>query len=143
MNTNPYSPPSAALAEPAANENNPGASKEQRRGGCLTVFLAIGVLGNTVAAGIYANTVIKGTLFNQSIPGWAVLVLLVGCIANVVACAAVWKWQRWGVYAFFATSVFALFVNLSLGLSAGNILVGLIGPAILLALVRPIWKFMR
>lgn len=68
-------------------------------------------------------------------PGWAIPVLILVALANVVFAIGVWKWKRWGMYGLGATSLIAFVINLiSVGLLTA--LLGLIGFGILVLLVR-------
>ena len=89
------------------------------------------LVANSVTALSYlqASGNLGKTLPNM--PGWAIPVLLVVSLFNVVFTIALFQWKRWGFWGFCATSVVALVVNLSIGLGIASALAGLIGVLLL------------
>jgi hypothetical protein len=74
-------------------------------------------------------------------PPWAPVVLGVMCFANLGFAIGTWRFKKWGVYGFVAMSAIGLVLNLGIGnASPGSILGGLLGPVLLVALVRPVWR---
>ena len=140
MDENIYSPPKAELDSlPATQPERP-----ESRGGCLTAFLLFGLIANGVTSIIYVKSLLEGSMFGQPLPPqWALVMLSVGAALNVASCVAVWKWRRWGVYAFFGMAAVALGVNIAIGVPTLSLAMGFLGPVILALLIRPIWRYMR
>jgi hypothetical protein len=116
-------------------------STERKRGGCLTAFLILMLIGNPLA-GLYY--LLAGSTVRQSLPTlpeWAIPVLGLLALANFVFAIAIWKWKRWGVYGFVGSSLVAFLVNL-IGIGILVALFGLVGVVILAFLLRPIWHQM-
>ena len=117
--------------------------QERTRGGCLTALLILMMIANPVAGLMY---LLGGAMIRRqmpSMPAWAIPVLGVLCLVNLVFAVAVWKWKRWGVYALAAMAFLALVINLSIGVSPAKALPGLVGIVILIVLVRPVWGSME
>lgn len=124
-------------------DSNANANAPQRnRGGCLTAFLVLMMIVNPLTALFY---LLGGEQAHRAIPqapGWVIPVLGVACLGNLACAIAVWSWKKWGMYGFLGISALGFGVNLFAGLGAGA-LTGLIGPALLLALVYPQWNSME
>ena len=71
-----------------------------------------------------------------TVPGWAVPVLLLLSIANLVCAIALFKWKRWGFFGFTGTAVVAFAINLVSGISMIQGVVGLLGPIILYGVLQ-------
>ncbi len=69
-------------------------------------------------------------------PTWAILVLTLGCAANVVFAIALFQWRKWGFSGLAVTSVVGLVVNLAIGLNAVQALLGLVGIGILYGVLQ-------
>ena len=140
MDDNIYSPPKAELDTPLGAQP----VRPESRGGCLTAFLLFGLIANSLTSLIYVRSLMQGAMFGQPLPPhWALVVLSIGAAINVASCVGVWKWQRWGVYAFFGMAVVALGVNLAIGVPFVSLAMGLLGAVVLALLIRPIWRYMR
>ena len=117
----------------------PPASPETRsRGGCLTAFLIVMMIVNPLVAIMYLAT---GSAIQRSLdaPSWAIPVLGIFCIVNFVAAIALWRWKKWGFYAFVVSSLVALVINIMIGLPLYQVVFGPIGVVILYALLHKIW----
>ncbi|PAX52567.1 hypothetical protein [Brunnivagina elsteri] len=113
--------------------------RDKRRHGCLTAWLifmivanSLGLLGNAYFAlnpKVYETTAVQQGL--RTIPSFTFLLLT--CLsAFSIACAiALFKWKKWGFYGFLCVSVTAFVVNLSIGISLFQSLLGFVGVALL------------
>lgn len=108
----------------------------KNRHGCLTAWLVLMLLGNSVTAVSYlqAGGNIRQTLPNM--PEWAIPVLIVASLFNVVCTIALFQWKKWGFWGFCATSIVALVVNLSIGLGIASALAGLLGVLLLYGVLQ-------
>jgi len=106
-------------------------SDQKQRHGCLTAFLILMIIANSVSTIMYllGSSYIKQTLPNA--PSWLFPVLAVLGIFNLVCAIALFKWKKWGFWGFCASAVAALIINISTGVGIAPSLVGLIGVAIL------------
>jgi len=111
-------------------------SEEKKRHGCLTVYLWFMVVVNSVVALIY---LIEGREIENRIPfcpGWAIPVLTICGILNVVFAIALLRWRRWGFVGFIATALLTFAVNASIRVSFFQALLGLFGVAILYGVLQ-------
>ena len=100
----------------------------KNRHGCLTAWLILMIVVNSVVAFIYllGSAAIGESLPNM--PEWAFPVLIVMSLFNLVCAIALLRWKKWG---FCASSAVALVVNLSIGTGIGTSLSGLVGVLLL------------
>jgi hypothetical protein len=113
----------------------PGEDIRKQRHGCATAWLVLMIVANAFAALRY---LIAGGQIQRQLPGfpvWAVPVLTVGCLLNIVFAVALLSWKKWGFYGFVALSALAFAVNLAAGVGALAV-TGLIGVAILFAVLQ-------
>jgi hypothetical protein len=108
----------------------------KQRHECLTAWLILMIIANSLTVLIYviASRKIKSNLPHA--PAWTMPTLTVACIANVVFSVALFQWKKWGFFGFVGTSILALVINLTIGLSIGHVLLGLLGVVILYALLQ-------
>jgi len=114
-------------------------TQTNERGGCLTVWLALMLIANAFTAFFYLTS---GSTLQQAYPSASPVIFLIlaaGGIVNLISVYGIWTWKKWGFYLFVATSLLALLINLSLGLSIFSSLLGLVGVAIFWYLLREKW----
>lgn len=111
-------------------------SEVKQRHGCLTTWLVLMIVINSVTALMYlfGSEMIGKSL--PSAPGWMFPVLAVASLFNVACAVALFKWKKWGFYGFVVTSVVALVVNLMLGIGPLQSVLGLVGLAILYGVLQ-------
>lgn len=102
------------------------------RHGCLTAYLVYMVLANS----LYTLYFLTEANFPQGTPGWAVPVLVVTGLVNVVCAIALFRWKKWGFWGFCISSAYSLLVNLNLGIGSAQSLIGLIGILVLYAVLH-------
>ncbi|HEX2092725.1 MAG TPA: hypothetical protein VHG28_10000 [Longimicrobiaceae bacterium] len=101
------------------------------RHGCLTTFLVVIVLANTLIALLY---LLNGDAVAADAPTpWPGAIQLLGLIAicNVMFAVAVFRWKKWGFYGFAASTIIVLGINLSIGIGIEAAFPGVAGIAIL------------
>ena len=106
-------------------------AEQKKRHGCLTAVLVLTIVANSATALMY---LFGGSAIKQNLPGmpsWALVVMGIFAIFNLVCSIALFKWKKWGFWGWIVSSVVALFVNLSVGLGIGQSLFGLGGIALL------------
>ncbi len=127
--------------DPNSIEYNPRAAP--KRGGCLTLWLGLMVVGNVILATFYGATFFAPGANALDLPRGAAALIVLLLMANAVFAAGVWLWQKWGVYGVAANTLIAFGLNLYLGTPILSALSGFVGLLILIGLVRPVWEHMR
>jgi hypothetical protein len=104
---------------------------QKNRHGCLTTWLILMIIGNSISALIYlfGSKIIQQAYPNA--PGWLLPVMTIILIFNVVCAVALFRWQKWGFWGFLGSSVAALVINLSIGVGIAQSLLGLLGVVLL------------
>ena len=139
MERNPYTPPEAKVdggGESQVVEPRPPL------GGCLVILLVVMLIINAWMMVIYILMAF-GRIDASGLSPWVVPALIVSGLVNLVSLAAIFHWLRWGVYLLVTTAALISVSNIVMGSSmiiAGS---GLIGPGVLLLLVRPLWRHFR
>ncbi len=110
------------------------------RHGCLAAYLVIIIVLNALVALLYLLTsdAITDTLEDagSEVASWTIPALGILAILNVVFAIAIWRWQRWGFWGLVASAVVAFAVNLSIGVSLPQALLGLVGLAVLAGVLQ-------
>jgi hypothetical protein len=109
------------------------------RGGCLTALLVVMLILNGLVVVLYSFCLLSGRVLLPTAPRWGLPALLLFGLVNVASVVALWRWQRWGLYALTASALVIFGVNLSLGLPIVACVLGLLGPVLAFILVRPVW----
>jgi hypothetical protein len=101
------------------------------RHGCLTAWLILMIVLNSATALFYLlGTETMQQAFPTAPRALFFLLALLG-VFNLVCAIALFRWKKWGFWAFCGSSVLALLVNLSLGLGIRSTVLGLLGFIIL------------
>ncbi len=116
------------------NENS---NNQKQRHGCLTAWLILMIIANSIVAISY---IFGGKIIAQNFPGGIsnsiLIILAIIGIANVVFSILLFKWMKIGFWGFLATSFITLGINLSIGISIWNSLLGLLGVIILYGVLQ-------
>ena len=139
---NPYQPPREPPHDPVPDPRSFAAEPRtgpRDRGGCLTAFLVLMMIANPLVGLMYLVT---GDAIRRSLhaPDWAIPVLTIASLVNFACAIGIWKWKKWGVYGAVAMAGLGLVVNFTIGIQPMQAIIGLVGPAILIALVSKLWK---
>jgi len=120
-------------------------AEEKNRHGCLTAWLVLIIIMNSVTALSYLMYLLGSGMFTQVLqsqafqsqipqsqmlqiqmllntPVWVFTVFIVFAIFNVVCTIALFMWKKWGFWGFCATSAVVLVVNL-VYFSRGTVLI--------------------
>jgi hypothetical protein len=111
-------------------------TEPKQRHGCVTAWLILMIVMNSLSAILY---LFAGDMMSRTIPGITtstLIILAVLGIANVIFSALLFQWNKWGFWGFIITSIAALVINLSIGIGIGRSLFGLVGIAILYAILQ-------
>jgi hypothetical protein len=106
----------------------------KHRHGCLTAWLTIMIILNSITSLVYLASAAGSS--ESRLPTFALLLLSLGGIANVACAIALFKWKKAGFYGFIGTSVVAFIVNLSIGLGIVPSLLGLGGVGMLYGILQ-------
>jgi len=135
---NPYSPPESNVDAGEGNES----AEHPGLGGCLIALLIVMIVGNAWMMVIYS----LAALGKLELPGrapWIVPTFLAAAVVNITALAGIFNSRRWGMYLAMTSAAVIFVLNLVLGVNPLSALLGLIGPGLLLLLIRPMWKYFR
>ena len=108
----------------------------KQRHGCLTAFLVIMIIANATTALLY---LLRGSTIRQNmadLPNWALPVLAVLGIFNIVCAVALFQWKKWAFWGFVASAAIAFAINLQIGLGVGQSVLGLVGIAVLYSVLQ-------
>jgi hypothetical protein len=118
-------------------------SLEPKRGFWLTAILALWLITSTVQVFYYLFMALTAS---QTISTFNLLWMILRAGANVVFLIAIWKWKKWGVYGFLASTFLGAFIVLIMGGITGTFIGTLIGAiivaGILYFLLRKVWNQM-
>jgi len=111
-------------------------SEGKKRHGCLTAWLILMIIANSLAALMYlfGTEMVRRALPN--LPGWTFPVLVVFSLFNVVCAVFLFQWKKWAFYGFCLSAAVALVVNMTVGLGILRSLLGLIGVLLLYAVLQ-------
>ncbi len=131
--SNPYeAPKNSGLVGPADRS-------ARKRGGCLAAMLVLMMIANPVVALIYVAMREKLTDALHA-PDWAVPTLAVVALVNTASAVAAWRFKKWGIYGACVVGIIALAINVSIGLAGAQIVMGLLGPVLLVVLATRQWQ---
>jgi len=105
------------------------------RHGCLTAWLVLMLLGNSISVLIYlvGSESIRMRVPTMSAALFPVLIVL--GVINVVCTIALFQWKKWGFWGFCASGAVTFIINMSAGLIFGAFM-GLAGLALLYAVLQ-------
>ena len=114
---------------------NPKVPKQ--RHGCLTAWLILMIVANSLSAGLY---LFAREMLTKSLPGEVstpmIILLGICAIGNIIFSVMLFQWMKLGFWGFVVTTAAALIINMSIGLSVGQSLFGLVGIAILYGVLQ-------
>ena len=111
-------------------------SAAKQRHGCLTAYLLFILVANVAAVLIYLFRPEDVRQNVPNMPDWAVPVLVMVSIVNLICAIALFCWKRWGFWGFLGSAVVVFFLNLAMGLGFGTALSGLLGIGILFGVLH-------
>lgn len=129
----PFTPPPYV-----PDNNNDFPETRPERGGCLTAFIILMIIGNSIAILLYL-TMGKEISRKAHIPAYAPLLMIVFGIVNIICAFLIYNYKRSGVYGIVVSGAITLITNLAMGLGPTSF-GGIIGIVILIALVSPNWE---
>jgi hypothetical protein len=122
------------------------ASGPRERGGCLTLYLIVIVIGSIL--GLIAAFSLSSTAnqlaaqgFAVAVPSWYGPAWIVSIILSLAGAYGTWNWKKWGVYLLIANLVFSAAISVAAGQALSAIIGLIIAGAILWYLLRNKWAF--
>ena len=109
----------------------------KQRHGCLTAYLVLAIIANSVTALLYllgSQAVKRGS--PQPIPDWAFPALIGVCLFNLVCAIALFRWKKWGFWGLVASAAVALGVNIAIGLGPLAAIGGIIAVLLLYGVLQ-------
>lgn len=116
------------------------AEKGKKRGILLTIWLILILTDNIVTALLLSGGFIT-SLF-PTIPSWAVYVLEIATILNVIFATFLFMWKRWAFFAFCGVGGITFTIKLVNGQIVSAI-IGLLFPIILYLIMRSKWNLFK
>lgn len=111
--------------------------ESKQRHGCVTAWLIFMIIANALSALAY---LLMGDEISEAsvepIPDSIMFVLIGIGIANLIFAIMLLQWKRWAFFGIVGSSLVTLFINLSIGISIGASLLGLVGVGILYAILQ-------
>jgi hypothetical protein len=134
-------PAPAPEATPAPAEPEPASVQAGERGGCLSIWLILSMLGGLLSLAGVAIAFSFFGLEDQTLPATLV------SIAYGAGAFGIWKWKKWGLYLYVAAAAAALLIiaattllgDYDPGAALGSMAIWAIGMGIFYALVKPIY----
>ncbi len=117
------------------------AEKGKKRGILLTIWLILILTDNTVTALLLSGGFIP-SLF-PTIPSWAVYVLEIATILNVIFATFLFMWKKWAFFAFCGVAGITFIIKLVIGQGIVLAIFGLLFPIILYLIMRSKWNLFK
>ena len=121
------------------SNNEPVFEQEElkQRHGCVTAFLIIMIIVNSIVALMYFlfNNFISQNSPNHASPETLYL-LGIGSVLNVFCALLLIKWKKWGFWGYIITALFAFIINICIGHGFLQSLSGLIGLVVLFGVLQ-------
>jgi len=125
-----------------ASRQKTNGTTEKKRGALLTIWLILMLLAN---AGTALGYLLEGgfiTAVLPTIPSWAIYVLGVVTLLNVVFTIFLFMWKKWAFFALCGTAGLAFVINLIIGMGFYSVF-GLLGLIILYLILSPKWNLLE
>lgn len=103
----------------------------KKRHGCVTAYLIFMIVANSLTALYY---LLSGN--DLGIPNNLLMLLIILSFANGFFAVLLFQWKILGFWGFIISSIGALIININLGLGIGQSLIGLVGIAVLFAVLQ-------
>jgi len=109
----------------------------KQRHGCVTAWLILLIVANSLTAGLY---LFAREIVTKNLPGdvSTPLIILLGIfgIGNIIFSVMLFQWKKLGFWGFVLTSAGTIIINISIGIGIGQSLFGLAGVAILYGILQ-------
>jgi len=107
----------------------------KERHGCVTAWLIFVIVVNSIVGILYLISAIGAGMYDTISPTM-LLLLTVLSVINVICAVMLLQWKKVGFFGFVGTSIVAFIINLSLGMDTLQALFGLVGIAVLYAVLQ-------
>jgi hypothetical protein len=120
-----------------ANQKKAQKAPRKTRGTLLTIALVVIVLHGLIAALFYTTARLDTTYLDRP---WALGLMALHFLLNVVAAVGIWYWQKWAMYVYAGSAILALVVGL-LTVGIWSVFYMVLPLAILGWLLRTKWSY--
>ena len=121
--------------EQPASESIASVTTGKNRGGCLTAWLILGMIGSIYSIFLYSS---GRALFKSALPAWGMAILLVLSLLILASLYGIWLWKKWGLYGYFGLIILGLIINVMLGLNLLSAIFGaVLSGGIMYILIKP------
>ena len=94
----------------------PETKKTKKRHGCLATWLVLTIIFNVIFTVLYLAGVGVSKSPRGS-PTWAIPVLVLLLIFEIICTVALFSWKKWGFWGFCAINLIGLIVDIGLGIN--------------------------
>jgi len=113
--------------------------QEKNRSTLLSIWLIVTLLANAGTAIAYLFAAGFISAFLPTVPSWAISILEVLGLLNVVFTIFLFMWKKWAFFAVCVNAAIIFIINLAIGIGVIPAIFGLAGPLILYLAMRPQW----
>ncbi len=117
--------------------NNENSNVAKQRHGCVTAWLILMIILNSLTAIVY---LFASDMITKNLPGnvSSTMIFLLGIIGigNTIFSVLLFQWKKIGFWGFAVTSIATLTINLSIGISVVQSVFGLVGVAVLYGVLQ-------
>lgn len=113
---------------------------KRNRGGCLSALLIVVIILNIL--GVFAIFAPTDSFTATNQPAFFKYLFPILSLINAGFGIAAWNWKKIGVYGFVASGLVAFIINMIFAFS-WFAFIGLLGPVLLIVLVRPVWAYFK
>jgi len=109
----------------------PNLDQLKPRHGCLTAYLILMIIANSITGLFY---LFSGSSVAKAFPessNWALPILVIIVIFNIVCAIALFQWKKWGFFGFIISIIITFIVNVIIGTNIFLSFLGLTGIAVL------------
>jgi len=115
--------------------------KGTKRNTGLTIWLWLMVIAGVI--GVLSNLSLVLTGLDVGYSAWALVILGLLGITNLVLISWIFKWQIKGFQGLIVTAVLAIVINLTQGAGIWAVIFGVLSPAILYLFMKSQWKMFK
>jgi len=111
----------------------------KQRHGCVTAWLIFIIIASSIAALAYVAIIVNGDLMEAqgvSFPNELLLPLILIALLNVIFAIMLMRWKKWAFWGFAVTALITLVINIAIGISISNSVLGLLGVVLLYGILQ-------
>ncbi len=111
----------------------------KQRHGCVTAWLIFIIIASSIAALGYVAFIVNGDLIaaqGLSLPNELLAPLILISLLNVLFAIMLLRWKKWAFWGFGVTALITLGINIAIGISISNSVLGLLGVVLLYGVLQ-------